>query len=180
MAVAALCVLSLVLAAGCSRKTASVGASPAPQASTQPAPVYDTTVARPIVARDWLERLALKRGPDFKLVDKLVDGRTRPPAFDRQPLSKPQADARIADGVPTLDDANPFPEPVPLPPKAATVAVGTALSTYRTRTRQEVLSAIVPLLDNIQRDHGAYWKHRGDLLLVRFGGAAGAKSPDQM
>ncbi len=152
MAVAALCVLSLVLAAGCARKTASVAEVPGPRAATRPAPVYDTTAARPIVPRDWLERLALKRGPDFKLVDRLMDGRTRPPAFDRRPLPRPPADARIADGVPTLDDSNPFPEPLPLPPKAATVVVGTALSTYRTRTRQEVLSAIVPLLDNIQRE----------------------------
>jgi len=33
-------------------------------------------------------------------------------------------------------------------------------------------------LDEIERDHGPFWKLRGDLLLVRLGGAAGTRNPD--
>jgi tetratricopeptide (TPR) repeat protein len=34
------------------------------------------------------------------------------------------------------------------------------------------------LLDVIERDHGPYWKHRGDLQLVRLGAAVETRNPD--
>lgn len=48
----------------------------------------------------------------------------------------------------------------------------------RQQEMAEFQKQAVALLDEIQRDHGAYWRHRGDLLLVRLGGAAGTKNAD--
>jgi ABC-type phosphate/phosphonate transport system substrate-binding protein len=111
------------------------------------------TAPKPYPARDWLERLALNRTLDLKIVDRFVDKRTEPPPFSRQPVaaSRP-ADARMAANLPLPDDTNPFPERVPLPPEEPTVRVVASVSTYHTRTRQEVLSSLAPLFDLIQRD----------------------------
>lgn len=107
---------------------------------------------RPIKPRDFLERLALKRLPDLKLIDALMDERTAVPPFDRRPLASQPADARISADVPTLSDVDPFPLPQPLPPKEDSLRVGVARSTYRTRENEEVLAAIQPFLDLTQRD----------------------------
>ncbi len=52
----------------------------------------------------------------------------------------------------SLDETNPFPEPKPLPPKEVTLRVGVSRSTYHTRTPEEVLAAIQPFIDIVQRD----------------------------
>lgn len=113
--------------------------------------IYDTTAAKAVEPRDALERIALERGPDLRLVDKLMDKRTRVPEFDRVPLPAMPEKALIADGLAVLSDDRPFPDEVPLPPKPASIRVGVARSTYRTRTREEVLSAIQPFIDLVQR-----------------------------
>ncbi len=128
----------------------SLATLPSTLPATQPA--YDTTLPQPVPPRDFLERWAMQRGPDLGLVDRLMDKRTEPPAFDRTPPSPMPADARIAPDVPLLDETNPFPEPIPLPPKEVTVVAGIARSTYRTRTPAEVYSAAEPFLDIVQRD----------------------------
>jgi ABC-type phosphate/phosphonate transport system substrate-binding protein len=120
--------------------------------STQPAAQYDTTLAKPIKGRDWLERISLHRGIDYQLLDKLLDAPTRPPPFSRRPPDSQPAGAMIAEGVPALDDADPFPEPPPLPKKEPTMRLGAALSTYRTREKTEVLSSLQPLIDQVQRE----------------------------
>jgi ABC-type phosphate/phosphonate transport system substrate-binding protein len=114
--------------------------------------VYDPTLPKPVPPRDLLERWAQDRGPDFRLVDKFMDPLTPVPAFDRLPLASRPADARISAGVATLEDTDPFPEPVPLPPKEVSIRVGLARSTYRTREPQEVLSAAQPFIDLVQRE----------------------------
>jgi tetratricopeptide (TPR) repeat protein len=43
-----------------------------------------------------------------------------------------------------------------------------------TAIRQQALA----LLDQIESEHGAYWKHRGDLLLVSIGAATGTRDAD--
>lgn len=113
---------------------------------------YDTTVARPIAPRDWLEKISLNRGIDFQLIDRLLDEPTRPPPFRRGPPGTLPADATIGEGVPVLSDTDPFPEPPPLPPKEPTVRLGALLSTTRTREKTEVLSALEPLIDQVQRE----------------------------
>jgi len=140
--------------AGCGPKAVSVSQAPASQPSPVPAtaPAFDTTAARPIQPRDWLERWALERGADFKLIDSLMDPITAPPPFDREPAPALPAQATITDGVPVLNDVDPFPAPLPLPHKEVTIRSGAARSTYRTRTRQEVLSSLAPLFDLIQRE----------------------------
>ena len=114
---------------------------------------YDTTAAKPYPPRDWLERLALYRTPDFKIIDFFMDKRTEPPPFSRYPVaaSRP-ADARMAEGLPLPDDENPFPGPVTRPAEEITFRVVASLSTYRTRTRHEVLASLKPLFDLIIRD----------------------------
>ncbi len=102
--------------------------------------------------RDILERWALERGPDFRLVDRFLDPRTPVPALDRLPLASRPADERISADVARLDDTNPFAEPVPLPPMEISSRVGLARSTYRTREPQEVLSAAQPFIDLVQRE----------------------------
>lgn len=110
------------------------------------------TVAKPIKPRDLLERWTLERGLDFRFIDKLVDPGTEPPPFDREPFGLLPADAMIAAGVPVLNDTDPFPSPEPLPPKEPTITAIAARSGYHTRTNQEVLSALAPLFDLIQRE----------------------------
>ncbi len=125
----------------------------ASQPTTRPVGViYDTTAARPIRPRDFLERLAVGRGPDFRLVDRFVDPLTPVPPFERRPLPPPPPDARISADVPRLDDTDPFPPPVPLPPKEVSIYVGISRSTFRTRTPEEVLSAAQPFIDLTQRE----------------------------
>lgn len=111
----------------------------------------DPTAPKAIEPRDFLERVALERGPDFELVDRMMDKRTRIPTFERKPLASQPAGAVIADGLHPLDDRDPFPEAVELEPKQVTIRVGVARSTYRTRTRPEVLSAVQPFIDLVQR-----------------------------
>ena len=81
-----------------------------------------------------------------------MDPRTPVPAFDRQPLPAPPADARLSADVPVLDDTEPFPPSEPLPPKEVSIHVGIARSTFRTRTPAEVLSAAQPFVDLTQRE----------------------------
>jgi ABC-type phosphate/phosphonate transport system substrate-binding protein len=114
--------------------------------------MYDTTAARPMVPRDWEERLALERGIDFRLIDRLLDARTEPPPFDRKPPGTLPADAMIAEGVRVLDDRDPFAEPPPVPPKEPSIWLGATRSTYHTRENTEVLSALQPLVDLVQRE----------------------------
>ncbi|RMF83616.1 MAG: hypothetical protein D6744_04345 [Planctomycetota bacterium] len=120
--------------------------------SEQRPPTYDPLAPKPIEPRDALERAALERGADLEVIDRLMDDRTTPPAFDRRPLATLPATAEIADGVPVLNDTNPFAEPTPLAPKEPSIRVGIARSTFRTRTREEVLSAVQPFIDLVQRE----------------------------
>ena len=148
-----LCLAWLLLyAPGCAPNMAVPAAdAPTAPAGSQPG-VYDTTAPRPIEPRDWLERLALERGGDLKLVDKLMDERTRVPEFQRQPLPTTPADTQIGGGVTILSDANPFPEWQPVSPKEVSIRFGLARSTFRTRTPEEALSAVQPFLDIVQRE----------------------------
>ncbi len=152
-------VLLMLLAPGCAEnRAARRPASRAAQAATtqplasQPAVIYDTTVPKPVAPRDFFERWAMNRGPDLRLVDRLMDKRTPLPPFDRQPPASMPADAQIAPGVPLLAEDDPFPEPLPLPPKAVSTDVAIARSTYRTRTPEEALSAAQPFIDIVHRD----------------------------
>lgn len=135
---------------GCAPRssTAEIATS---QSATQPAPRYDTTVARPIVPRDRLEKLAVERGADFRLIDRLVDAKTKIPEFARKPLPPMSPDARISDKVALLDESDPFPPREPLAAKEPTIQLGLARSTFRTREREEVLAAIQPFFDLEQR-----------------------------
>lgn len=137
----------------------AVASQPAPTISAGPATqhagttvIHDTTVPKPVAPRDWLERLAQWRGPDFKLVDRLMDKRTEPPPYDRLPPPPRPADARIASDIKLLDEQNPFPEFKPLPSRKPDLRAGVARSTYHTRTPEEVLAAILPFSDIVQRD----------------------------
>jgi ABC-type phosphate/phosphonate transport system substrate-binding protein len=114
-------------------------------------PVYDTTAARPIQPRDALERMALRRGVDFAMVDKLMDKKTDPPAYDRQAAGSQPARAPISDNLTILDDRNPFAPAEQLAPKEPSIFIALARSTYRTHDRQEVLAAVQPFLDIEQR-----------------------------
>jgi ABC-type amino acid transport substrate-binding protein len=107
---------------------------------------------RPVPPRDWLERLAQDRGADLRLIDRLVDQRTEPPPFKRQPLPPRPPDVQIAEGVALLADTDPFvPEPA-LEPKEVTIRVALLRSTYKTREREEVLAAAQPFIDLVQRE----------------------------
>jgi ABC-type phosphate/phosphonate transport system substrate-binding protein len=135
--------------------SAAYGQATRPASATQPAvPTrqYDTTVAPPFKGRDWLERISLHRGIDYKLLDRLLDAPTRPAPFARRPPGSQPAGGMIGEGVPVLADVDPFTEPSALPKKEATIRLGAALSTYRTRERTEVLSSLQPLIDQIQRE----------------------------
>lgn len=131
--------------------------------SENPEVVYDTTAAKPMTPSGTRERLALQRGPDLRLIDRLMDEQTALPPFERRPL--PARTSMIADGVALLDDVNPFPDSPPLPDKDVTIRVGLARSTYRTRTRAEVLSAVQPFIDIIQREVNV----RGEPILFESG-----------
>lgn len=148
--------LSALLASGCASPSAgrpervndrSEAAAPA----TQPAVRYDTTVARPKPARDWLEAIVYERGIDLRLIDWLMDERTTPPPLGRVPLPRRPAGAEMAPGLTLLDDQDPFPERPPLWPKEVSIRVGLARSTFKTREREEVLSAAQPFIDLTQR-----------------------------
>lgn len=114
--------------------------------------MYDTTLARPIEPRDSLERMALERGADFRLIDRLTEEATRIPPFARKPLPPLPPDARIAATAPLLDERDPFPAPAALEHKEPTIFVGLGRSTYRTHEPEEVLAAIQPFLDLEQRE----------------------------
>ena len=122
------------------------GASPATQ------PAFDTTAAKPVPPRDRLEREVQNREAGLRAVDRLMDPRTPLPPFNREPLPELPRDQKIADAVPFISDRDPFAEPPPLPPKDVTIVVGISRSTYRTREREEVLSAIQPFVDLVQRE----------------------------
>ncbi len=150
-------------ALGCRAADADRGvAAPGSEAATQPATSaalsgasavrYDTTIARMPPPRDALERHAQRRGADLRLIDRWLDPRTAPPAFERPPLPPRPAEARIAADVPLLNDAAPFAEPPPLAPKEVTIRVGVGRSTFRTREPEEVLSAVQPFIDLVQRE----------------------------
>ena len=114
--------------------------------------IYDTTVPRPVPTRDRFERWVYQRGADLRLVDRLVDDKTAVPPLGRSPLPPISYRAAIADGVTVLDDRDPFPDAPPLPPKTVSIRVGIAQSTYRTREKEEVLSAVQPFIDLVQRE----------------------------
>lgn len=120
--------------------------------ATQPAGPIDTTAAKPIEPRDALEGLTLERGADFHLIDRLMDQRTEPPPFARQPLPPARPDARLSADVPVLDERQPFPPQPELEPKAPSIHVALARSTFRTHTPPEVFAAIQPFFDLEQRD----------------------------
>lgn len=142
----------MVLFAGCATPPPRER-SPASQPTSGPArTVYDTTLARPIEPRDGLERIALERGADFRLIDRLTEESTRIPPFQRRPLPPLPPDARIAESVPLLDERDPFPPPEALAARAPTIRVGIGRSTFRTHEPEEVLSAIQPFLDLTQRE----------------------------
>ncbi|MEK6676710.1 MAG: PhnD/SsuA/transferrin family substrate-binding protein [Planctomycetota bacterium] len=124
--------------------------SDGPNAATQP--TYDTTAPKPVAPRDRLERQALNREGGLRSVDRLMDKRTPLPPFDRPTLPPLDPDQKISEGVPLLDDRDPFAEPPPLPPKEVTIHVGIGRSTYKTREREEVLSAIQPFIDLVHRE----------------------------
>lgn len=124
----------------------------APHAATTPRETrYDATAPKPIQPRDRLERLALDRGPDLKLIDRLTEERTRIEESHRAPLPALSSDARISDEVVLLDDADPFPPAQRLAQRDATIFVALLRSTYRTHEPEEVLAAVQPFLDLQQR-----------------------------
>ena len=114
--------------------------------------IYDTTAPKPVQPRDEYERWAQNRGADLRFIDKLMDRKTQVPELDRKPLPDLPPDTRIIANVAILDDTDPFPPVAPLAPKEATIVVGVARSTYRTREDEEVLSAIQPFIDLVQRE----------------------------
>ncbi len=135
----------LFVGAGCAQQNPPDAASP-----PEDRVVYDRTRPKTIAPRDRLERRANERGADLRLVDRLMDDRTRIPEFDRPPLPPPAR--TIAPGVTLLDDAEPFPAPEPTAPKEETIHVAIAQSTYRTRTDEEVLAAVQPFVDLVHRE----------------------------
>ena len=148
------------LGIGCASKRSEMAPTDA-----DAAPVYDPLAAKPVEPRDRLERAALERGADLEFVDRLMDKRTEPPPFDRRPLPPLDAGAQITDGVRLLDDTDPFAEPPPLEHKESSIRVGIGRSTFRTRTRAEVLSAVQPFIDLVQREVNV----RGEAVLHEDG-----------
>lgn len=122
-------------------------------AASQPGtrPAYDTTLPKPVAPRDALERAVVERGADLRLMDRWLDPRTLPRPFARQPLASRPAGAAFARGQPLLDDENPFPDELPLPPKEISIHVGICRSTFKTREPAEVLAAAQPFVDLAQR-----------------------------
>jgi len=122
---------------------------------------YDTTATKPVSPRDWKERQVLERKSELGLVDRIMDPRTPLPPFDRQtPASSPR-DLEISDGVEQLPDVDPFAEIPPLSALDVTINVGIGRSTYRTREPEEVMSAVQPFIDLVQREVNI----RGDAFL---------------
>lgn len=119
---------------------------------SEPQIMYDTTSHKPVAARDRLERKVQERKGGLSLVDRIMDKRTPLPPFDREPLPPLSRDSEIAPGLSILDDRNPFAEPPPLLPKDVTIEVGISRSTFRTREPEEVLSAVQPFIDLVQRE----------------------------
>ncbi len=115
-------------------------------------PVFDTTAPKPVAPRDRREREVQERAGGLRWVDEHMDKRTPLPPFDREPLPPLSREREISEGVPFLDDRDPFAELPPLPPKDVTIEVGLSRSTYRTREREEVLSAVQPFIDLVQRE----------------------------
>jgi len=113
---------------------------------------YDTTAPKPVAARDRLERKVQEREGGLKLIDRIMDKRTPLPPFDREPLPPLSRESEIAPGVSILDDRDPFAEPPPLLRKDVTIEVGIGRSTYKTREPEEVLSAVQPFIDLVQRE----------------------------
>jgi hypothetical protein len=118
------------------------------QLATRP---YDAAVARAIKPRDGLERLALERGADFKFIDRLMDERTRVPAYDRSPPPDYAEGLRITRDSLLPHDSGIFLDQEPQETRDATVRLGIARSTIRTREAHEALSAVLPLFDLEQR-----------------------------
>ena len=137
---------------GCSTSKPAAGPAATTQRAPEPDVIYDTTLPKPVPPRDVLERWAQERGGDFRLVDRVMDPRSELPPFERRPLPPHRPEALIAADVPLLDDADPFAEPPPLEPKEVSIRVGIARSTYRTREPEEVLSAVQPFIDLVQRE----------------------------
>lgn len=121
-------------------------------APTRRVATFDTSAARLVEPRDWLERLAYDRGADLRFIDSLVDRRTAVPVTDRRPLPPHPPGLEIARGVRPIDDADPFPPTPPLAEKEVTIRVSINRSTFRSRTREEVLSAVQPFIDLEQRE----------------------------
>ncbi|HOW17462.1 MAG TPA: PhnD/SsuA/transferrin family substrate-binding protein [Phycisphaerae bacterium] len=94
----------------------------------------------------------MQRDIDFRLVDNLMDPGTEPPPFTREAPPPPPADAKIAPDVPMLHDSDPFPSPAPLPQRAPSISILVARSACHTRTNEEVLSALAPFFDRVQRE----------------------------
>jgi hypothetical protein len=122
---------------------------PVSQPTSRP---YDTTIARPMVPRDVFERMALERGVDFRLIDRLTDEQTRPPPFTRQPLPPMRPDAGITDKIGLIDERDPFPQTEIPPAKQPGIQVGLGRSTFRTHDPEEVLAALEPFKDLEQRE----------------------------
>ncbi len=151
-AVMGLACIGVGLWIGCAENTASVDAGASSDQNPGAAIEFDVTEPKPVEPRDRLERIAMERGADLRLVDRMMDRRTEVPDFERRPLPKTPPERLITDGVTILDDSNPFPEVVPIPSKEVTLRVGIGRSTYRSRTRREVLSAVQPFIDLVQRE----------------------------
>ena len=115
-------------------------------------PVHDTTRPKPVTPRDHREREVARRAGGLRMVDRLMDPKTQLPPFDRSPLPPLPSDSGISDGVAFLDDRGPFAEVPPLTPKESTIDVGISRTTYRTREPEEVLSAVQPFIDLVQRE----------------------------
>lgn len=123
-----------------------------PATPTRKTATFDTAAARLVEPRDWLERLAYDRGADLRFIDSLVDRRTAVPVTDRRPLPPHPPGMEITRGVRPIDDADPFPPAPPLAEKEVTIRVSVNRSTFRSRTREEVLSAVQPFIDLEQRE----------------------------
>ncbi len=144
------CVILIVGGAtGCMKKANELQGSTA----VIPSPAaHDPTAPKPVEPRDRLEREVQERKGGLRFVDRLMDKRTPLPPFDRTALPDLPREQEISLGVPLLDDRNPFAEPPPLPEKEVTIDVAICRSTFRTREPEEVLSAVQPFIDLVQRE----------------------------
>jgi len=129
-------------------------------------PTYDTTAPKPVAPRDRKERQVMERTRGLRMIDELMDKRTPLPPFDREPLPPLARETGVSDEVALLPDRDPFAEPPGLPAKEVTIEVGIGRSTYRTREREEGLSAVQPFIDLVQREVNI----RGDAQLYETAG----------